>query len=63
MNTDKYVGLDVHKVHAQVVIADEGPLGRIRHHGKISSDLHATEQLVAKIGGPRITLHFPYEAG
>lgn len=63
MNTDKYVGLDVHKVDSQVVIADAGRAGEVRHHGRISSDLHAMERLVAKIGGPGITLHFAYEAG
>lgn len=63
MNTDKYVGLDVHKVDTQVVIADDGRTGEVRHYGKISSDLHAMERLVAKIGGPGITLHFVYEAG
>jgi transposase len=35
----------------------------VHHHGKISSDLHAMERLVTKIGGPGITLHFVYEAG
>ncbi len=63
MNTHKYVGLDVHKSDSQVVIADEGRNGEVRHYGKISSDLHAMERLVTKIGGPGITLHFAYEAG
>ena len=63
MNTDKYVGLDVHKVDMQVVIASDGRDGEVRHHGKLSSDLHAMERLVTKIGGPGITLHFVYEAG
>lgn len=63
MNTDKYVGLDVHKGDTQVVVADEGRRGEVRHHGRISSDLHAMERLVAKLGGPGVTLHFAYEAG
>lgn len=63
MKMDKYVGLDVHKVDTQVVIADGTRTGEIRHYGRISSDLHAMERLVAKIGGPEITLHFVYEAG
>jgi transposase len=63
MNTDKYVGLDVHKVATQVVIADEGRTGEVRHYGKVSSDLHAMERLVAKLGGAGVTLHFAYEAG
>ena len=63
MNTDKYVGLDVHKDAAQVVVADEGRNGEVRHYGKISSDLHAMERLTEKLGGPGITLHFAYEAG
>lgn len=63
MNTDKYVGLDVHKDETQVVIAEDGRQGEVRHHGKITSDLHAMERLVARLGGPGITLHFAYEAG
>ena len=63
MKTDKYVGLDVHKVATQVVTADDGRAGEVRHYGRISSDLHAMERLVAKLGGPGITLHFVYEAG
>src|SRR4030095_12435721 len=63
MHTDKYVGLDVHKVDTQVVIADQGRAGEVRHYGRISSDLHAMERLGAKLGGPEITLHFAYEAG
>lgn len=63
MNTDKYVGLDVHKVDTQVVIADDGRAGEVRHYGKISSDLHAMERVVGKLGGPGVTLHFAYEAG
>lgn len=63
MSTDKYVGLDVHKDATQVVIAEAGREGEVRHYGKISSDLHAMERLVAKLGGPGITLHCAYEAG
>ena len=63
MKTHKYVGLDVHQGDTQVVIAADGREGEVRHHGRISSDLHAMERLIAKIGGPGITLHFAYEAG
>lgn len=63
MNTHKYVGLDVHKDASQVVVADDGRGGEVRHYGKVSSDLHAMERLVDKLGGPGITLHFAYEAG
>lgn len=63
MKTDKYVGLDVHQGDTQVAIAEAGRTGEVRLYGTITSDLHAMERLVAKLGGPGITLHFAYEAG
>jgi transposase len=63
MKTDKYVGLDVHQVDTQVAIAEAGRTGEVRLYGTVTSDLHAMERLVAKLGGPGITLHFAYEAG
>ncbi len=63
MNTDKYVGLDVHKDTTVVAIAEEGREGECRVYGTISSDLHALERLLAKIGGADVRLHVVYEAG
>ena len=63
MKIHKYVGLDVHKVDTQVAIAESGRDGEVRLYGTITSDLHAMERLVAKLGGAGITLHFAYEAG
>jgi hypothetical protein len=41
MNTDKYVGLDVHKDTTVVAVAEGGREGECRIYGTISSDLHA----------------------
>lgn len=61
--TDKYVGLDVHKDSVTVAIAEGGRLGEVRQYGKISNDLHALEKLLPRIGGENVRLHFVYEAG
>ena len=63
MKTDKYVGLDVHKDTTVGAIAEEGREGECRVYGTISSDLHALERLLAKIGGADVRLHVVYEAG
>lgn len=63
MNTDKYVGLDVHKDTTVVAIAEGGREGECRLYGTISSDLHALERLLAKLGGTGVRLHVVYEAG
>ncbi|HWA27994.1 MAG TPA: transposase [Lacunisphaera sp.] len=63
MNTDKYAGLDVHKDTTVVAVAEGGPEGECRIYGTISSDLHALEKVLRKLGGPGVTLHVVYEAG
>lgn len=63
MKTDKYVGLDVHKDTTVVAIAEGGREGECRIYGTISSDLHALERLLAKLGGEGVRLHVVYEAG
>jgi len=63
MNTDKYVGLDVHKDTTVVAIAEGGREGECRVYGTISSDLHALEKLLRKLGGDGVCLHVVYEAG
>jgi len=62
-NTDKYVGLDVHKDTIVIAIAEGVRLGEVRPYGKISNDLHALEKLLPKLGGEKVRLHFVYEAG
>ena len=63
MKTDKYVGLDVHKDTTVVAVAEGGREGECRVYGTISSDLHALEKLLRKLGGENVTLHVVYEAG
>lgn len=61
--TDKYIGLDVHKDTTVAAIAEAGRAGEVRVYGTVSSDLHALEKLLRKLGGPGVTLHVVYEAG
>ena len=63
MKTDKYVGLDVHSVDTVIAVADGGRSGEVRLYGKVSSDLHALEKALRKIGGEDVMLHVVYEAG
>jgi transposase len=60
---EHYVGLDVHKDTVTVAVADEGRTGEVRIYGKISSDLHAIERALRKIGSDGGVLHVAYEAG
>lgn len=61
--THKYIGLDVHKDTTVIAIAEEGRQGEVRLYGTISSDLHAVENALRKLGGEAIRLHVAYEAG
>ena len=60
---DKFIGLDVHKDTIQIVVADSGRNGEVRHLGSISSDIHALDRLITKLRADGSTLHFAYEAG
>jgi transposase len=60
---NKYVGLDVHKDTTVIAVADGGREGEVRLFGQISSDLHALEKVLRKLGGEGVTLHVVYEAG
>ncbi len=60
---NKYVGLDVHKDTTVVAVAESGREGEVRLYGTISSDLHALEKALRKLGGEGVTLHVVYEAG
>ena len=60
---NKYVGLDVHKDTTVIAVAEGDRLGEVRLYGTISSDLHALEKALRKIGGEGVTLHVVYEAG
>ena len=54
---DKFVGLDVHKDTTVVAVADGGRDGEVRLHGTFSSDLHALEKLLGRLGGEDVRLH------
>jgi len=60
---NKYVGLDVHKDTTVMAIAEGDRDGEVRIYGQFSSDLHALEKILRKIGGEGVTLHVVYEAG
>jgi transposase len=60
---NKYVGLDVHKDTTVIAVAEGDRQGEVRLYGTISSDLHAVEKALRKIGGEGVTLHVVYEAG
>lgn len=60
---NKYVGLDVHKDTTVIAVAESGREGEVRLYGTISSDLHALEKALRKLGGEGVTLHVVYEAG
>ncbi len=55
--TDKYIGLDVHKDTTVITIAEEGRQREVRLYGTISSDLHALENTLRKLGGEAIRPH------
>jgi transposase len=63
MKTHKYVGLDVHQDTIMVAVAEEGRTGEVRLYGQLSSDLHALEKVLRKLGSDGASLHVVYEAG
>lgn len=61
--TQHYVGLDVHKDTIMIAVADGGREGEVRLYGQVSSDLHAVERALRKVGADGGELHVAYEAG
>ena len=55
--------MDVHSRDISVAVAESGRAGEVRHYGTISSDLHAVEKVLKKLGHPQKELRVCYEAG
>jgi transposase len=60
-----FIGMDVHKNSIDIVIAQDGRKGRVRHYGKIDGNLAALDKVVRKLTGKNKSrqLNFVYEAG
>ena len=60
---NKYVGLNVHKDTTVIAVAEGDRSGAVRLYGQISSDLHALEKALHKIGSKDLPPTWPTNRG
>lgn len=63
MESNRFIGLDVHKAPISVAVAQGACRGEVRHWGWAPNRLDHIRKLVEKLVAAGVQLHFCYEAG